>query len=81
MSSQTFSSFDSLLPRRHFLNQCGIGLGGVALAEMLGNATTQATVEAAPREPHFAPKGKRVIYLLCQEVPRSWTCSITNLTW
>lgn len=69
MPSKTFSSFDFLLPRRHFLNQCGIGLGGVALAEMLGKATAQATVEAAPPVPHFAPKAKRVIYLFMSGGP------------
>ena len=69
MSSQTLSSFNSLLPRRHFLNQCGIGLGGVALAEMLGNAKAQATVEAAQPVPHFAPKAKRVIYLFMSGGP------------
>ncbi len=69
MPSQTFSSLDSRLPRRHFLNQCGIGLGGVALAELLGNTSAQATDDPAPRLAHFAPKAKRVIYLFMSGGP------------
>ena len=44
--------------RRAFLNSCGIGFGGMALASMLYDEVT-----AARREPHFAPKAKHVIYL------------------
>ncbi|MDB4629153.1 DUF1501 domain-containing protein [Akkermansiaceae bacterium] len=52
--------------RRHFFKKCSMGLGGVALSEML---TTDAMgLEAPdnpllPKLPHFAPKAKRVIYL------------------
>ncbi|MEO1993484.1 MAG: DUF1501 domain-containing protein, partial [Pirellulales bacterium] len=42
--------------RRAFLNSCGIGFGGMALASMLHDEVT-----AARREPHFAPKAKRAI--------------------
>ena len=44
--------------RRAFLNSCGIGFGGVALASMLND-----DVDAALGQPHFAPKAKHVIYL------------------
>ena len=52
--------------RRHFFKQCSMGLGGVALSEML--ATDAMGLEAPnnpllPKLPHFAPKAKRVIYL------------------
>ena len=43
---------------RAFLNSCGIGFGGVALASMLND-----DVDAALGQPHFAPKAKHVIYL------------------
>jgi hypothetical protein len=52
--------------RRHFFKKCSMGLGGVALSEML--ATDAKGLEAPdnpllPKLPHFAPKAKRVIYL------------------
>ncbi|HAE18634.1 MAG TPA: sulfatase [Verrucomicrobiales bacterium] len=52
--------------RRHFFKKCSMGLGGVALSEML--ATDAMGLEAPdnpllPKLPHFAPKAKRVIYL------------------
>ncbi len=57
--------------RRHFFGQCGVGVGGMALASMLAEAAQAETANApdrtaepmAPRAPHFAPKAKRVIYL------------------
>jgi len=53
------------LSRRGFLNRFGMGLGGVALAELLRNqraagATSLPGVLAAP---HYPAKAKRVIYL------------------
>jgi hypothetical protein len=60
---------ESLLPRRHFLTQCGLGIGGVALAEMLGGSSADAALESNARLPHFAPKAKRVIYLFMSGGP------------
>jgi hypothetical protein len=64
-----------LVSRRWFLEQCGIGLGSLALGQLLGKSgyaadpagarapTLSGTNPLAPRAPHFAPKAKRVIYL------------------
>ena len=54
----------NLIARRWFLKQCGIGLGAIGLADLLGS-TAFASKEAslAPRKPHFAPKAKNVIFL------------------
>ena len=49
----------SYISRRWFLEQCGIGLGAAALTAM--GATDSNPL--APRQPHFAPKAKRVICL------------------
>jgi hypothetical protein len=56
------------LSRRHFLNRFGMGLGGIALAHLLG--PLRALADEAPAHhggilgaPHFPPKAKRVIYL------------------
>ena len=48
----------SPLARRWFLQQCGVGLGAVALREML-----QAADPLAPKQPHHAPTAKNVIFL------------------
>ncbi len=44
--------------RRWFLKQCGIGLGGVALAHLMGRDG-----RAGVRPPHYAPRAKNVIFL------------------
>jgi len=55
--------------RRHFFQQCGVGLGKLALASMLfddrplGAAATQVSNPMTPKEPHFPPRAKRVIFL------------------
>ena len=57
------------LSRRHFLNRFGMGLGGIALAHLLGAGRTLAAEGAIPSHGgiltklHFPPKAKRVIYL------------------
>jgi hypothetical protein len=55
------------LTRRHFLKQTQAGIGGMALASLLGRdlkaAPNAAADPLAPHAPHFAPKAKRVIYL------------------
>src|SRR5215471_5027993 len=57
------------LSRRHFLNRFGMGLGGIALAHLLGGGSSEAAENASPGHagilgpPHFPPKAKRVIYL------------------
>ena len=48
----------SPLARRWFLRQCGVGLGAVALRDML-----QAADPLAPKQPHHAPTAKNVIFL------------------
>src|SRR5438046_2622905 len=55
--------------RRHFLRTSSLGLGGLALSSLLGEASGDIPRAAsnanplAPRNPHFTPKAKRVIYL------------------
>ena len=48
----------SPLARRWFLQQCSVGLGAVALRDML-----QAADPLAPKQPHHAPTAKNVIFL------------------
>jgi hypothetical protein len=56
------------LDRRAFLRQAGCGFGAVALAALLAEreidgAEAKATSPLAPRQPHFNPRAKSVIYL------------------
>jgi hypothetical protein len=53
--------------RRWFLEQCGVGLGGIALASLLGSSASgeeklQSNAQAQ-RGPHFRPRAKRVLYI------------------
>ena len=52
------------LTRRWFFRECGVGLGAIALGQLLGGGTAAASTDPlAPKAPHFAPRAKRVIYL------------------
>jgi hypothetical protein len=53
------------LSRRWFLRDCGVGLGTIALAQLLGREAraTPGTNPLAAKLPPFAAKAKRVIYL------------------
>jgi len=58
--------------RRWFLEQCGVGLGSIALGSLLGNAAHAAPVAAdplAPKQPHHTPRAKHVIFLFQAGAP------------
>jgi hypothetical protein len=60
--------------RRWFLQDCAVGLGALALADLFaqeGIAKPQAALAdpLAPRKPHYTPKAKRVIYLFMAGAP------------
>ena len=57
------------LARRWFLQQCGMGLGAVALADLMAHPAAAAADPLALRKPHHAPKAKRVIYLFMAGAP------------
>src|SRR5258708_39662604 len=66
------------IPRRHFFQDCGIGVGKIALASLLtgafsskvlGDEAKQAANPLPPKAPHFAPKAKRVIHLFMAGAP------------
>src|SRR5690349_11603625 len=73
MTSNAYNLAPSATPhiaRRHFFHECGVGVGKMALASLLTGALTSPTRAAplptdpmAPRQPHSAPRAKRVIYL------------------
>ena len=53
------------LSRRECLNRLGLGLGGLALAQLLARPAGAAPAANVPAGGglHFAPKAKRIIYL------------------
>jgi uncharacterized protein (DUF1501 family) len=53
--------------RRHFLGECGVGLGKIALASLLAQGTARAQ-DRAPA-PHFKGKAKAVIHLFMSGAP------------
>src|SRR5216110_2828192 len=66
----------NLIARRWFLQQCGVGLGSMALASLLGTEKALASDPRsappnplAPKQPHFKPKARRVIYLFMGGAP------------
>jgi hypothetical protein len=68
-----------LVARRWFLQECGVGLGAIALGHLIGRtgfaALPGADGPGAPanpltvKPPHFTPKAKRVIYLFMAGAP------------
>src|SRR5437660_3883146 len=73
---QLRAEYSKYVTRRWFLRQCGVGLGSIALASLLdpgkvfgGEKAAAASNPLAPRQPHFKPKAKRVIYLFMGGAP------------
>jgi hypothetical protein len=62
----------ALRTRRHFLRDSALGLGGLALADLLANSASGADPAAAPldpRQPHFPAKAKNVIVVHLSGAP------------
>ncbi|MDB6154172.1 MAG: hypothetical protein JWL90_2625 [Chthoniobacteraceae bacterium] len=57
--------------RREFLQRCGMGMGSLGLAGLLGSPglSNAADNSLAARLPHFAPKAKRVIHFFLNGGP------------
>jgi hypothetical protein len=59
--------------RRWFFKQCGVGLGAIALQNLLRESSLSAAPAArdslAPHGPHFAPKIKNVIFFFMAGAP------------
>ena len=57
------------ITRRQFFTGGTFGIGGMALAALLGREAQAQQNPLAPHAPHFAPKAKRVIYLFMAGAP------------
>lgn len=63
-------SHRQIVARRWFLQQCGVGLGSLALTDLLGPAAHGASTDPLGlRTPHHPPKAKRVIFLFMAGAP------------
>src|SRR5438034_11442983 len=63
------------ITRRWSFQECGVGLGAIALGSLLSEGKLSAASKItginplAPNQPHFAPKAKRVIFLFMAGAP------------
>jgi len=48
--------------RRHWMRQCGMGFGGLALADLLGN-TASAEQTSGELRTHFPGRAKHIIHV------------------
>src|SRR5437667_9469541 len=61
-----------LVTRRWFFQQCGVGLGAIPLGQLFresGWAGPAALNPLSPKQPHYAAKAKRVIFLFMAGAP------------
>jgi hypothetical protein len=69
------SSNPRVLARRWFLRDCGVGLGAMALGQLLGKPGHAAESgpspvnPLAPKNPHYTARAKRVIFLFMAGAP------------
>jgi hypothetical protein len=58
------------LARRWFLKECGVGLGAVALNQLLGSSVARAATDPlAAKQAHLPAKAKNVIFLFMAGAP------------
>src|ERR1051325_2193298 len=57
------------ITRRWFFEQCGVGLGAVALANLLADSGYASTDPLSPKSPPLAAKAKHVIFLFMAGAP------------
>jgi hypothetical protein len=74
MSDRTSVPHGNTVSRRRFLTQAGGGFGAIAATALLSAdgmlpAASSPANPMLPREPHFAPRAKRVIYLFMHGGP------------
>ncbi|MCH2126047.1 MAG: DUF1501 domain-containing protein [Pirellulaceae bacterium] len=72
MTPDSPNSCSPSVSRRQFLEECGIGLGSIALASQVGHdaQATEASINPmAPKLAHFAARAKHVIYLFMMGGP------------
>jgi hypothetical protein len=75
LQNELRAEYARLITRRWFFRQCGVGLGAIALSSLLSSESAASAAQAVarnpltPKQPHFKPKAKRVIYLFMGGAP------------
>jgi uncharacterized protein (DUF1501 family) len=74
LEPEFFSERSRFLSRRWFFRDCAMGLGGMALASLLGDTRAYAAApvlsnSTLPKLPHFPGRAKSVIYLFMAGAP------------
>src|SRR3954453_673496 len=65
--------------RRHFFSRCGVGLGSIALASLLGKDSRSAdTSFSAHRPGHFPARARSVIYLFGHRLVLDVDCRVAG---
>jgi hypothetical protein len=59
------------ITRRHFFGKSACGIGSLALASLLNDKLFAGSTVSPllPKEPHFKPKAKRIIYMFMEGAP------------
>lgn len=68
----THEQYRAIQTRRQFLDSCAAGLGTVGLAHLLaadGASAASSADPLVPRQPHFAPTAKNLIFLFMAGAP------------
>src|SRR5215210_9593302 len=61
--------WDSMLTRRDLLKRCGMGMGALGLAALVGETAEAAGNPLTPKQSHFPGRAKRVIHLFMNGGP------------
>src|SRR4029077_9478743 len=76
LQTELRAEYARLITRRWFFRQCGVGLGSVALASLLGaeealGITNKPSVTdpLAPKPPRYKARAKRVIFIFMAGAP------------
>src|SRR3954468_18460095 len=73
LNGEIQNEYRKYITRRWFFRECGVGLGSIALGSLLGATKVLGAPTGknplAPKQPHFAPKAKRVIFLFMAGAP------------
>ncbi|MFM8709602.1 MAG: DUF1501 domain-containing protein, partial [Planctomycetia bacterium] len=67
-----FSARARLLSRRWFFGDCGVGLAGIAAGAIAARESAAGVAPPSPlavKQPHYAPKAKRVVYMFQAGAP------------
>ena len=69
MSQAMTPNHNKATTRRQLLSQAACGFGSLALSGLLSETAMAESSPLAVKQPHFAPKAKRIIFIFMQGGP------------